>query len=272
MYLKSGIDNCACQEYEPQKVRRRRPLATLKLETVRPGVGAVTVVATSVEEDKAFYKQSYFVPRVLSALASFAVILGGYALAYWVIKPEEPGLKVGPEVTIFAFLYIAAQAIERALEPISVLIPSPKEEKETADEKKGEAQASINSLIGGASNAEALAGVDTSSAKNTLKEAAQAKDRAATLRTLRMMVLWGLASALGFLISAYLGLYLLDSVTADPTEGEAATAPKRWLDILVTGLAIGGGTKPLHDLITKIEKSKEKDEQAEETTTTTVTA
>jgi hypothetical protein len=33
------------------------------------------------------------------------------------------------------------------------------------------------------------------------------------------------------------------------------TAPL-WMDIAVTGLAVGAGTKPLHDLISKIEKSK----------------
>jgi hypothetical protein len=35
-----------------------------------------------------------------------------------------------------------------------------------------------------------------------------------------------------------------------------------WLDIVVTGLAIGSGTKPLHDLIKNIEKAKEGKEAA----------
>jgi hypothetical protein len=57
-----------------------------------------------------------------------------------------------------------------------------------------------------------------------------------------------IASLLGMLSSGYLGMFLLRVIGV-------TTAPL-WMDIAVTGLAVGAGTKPLHDLISKIEKSK----------------
>ena len=78
---------------------------------------------------------------------------------------------------------------------------------------------------------------------------------------------WALASVLGLLLSATLGLYLLhivglrgDGLAADGSwTGGILTAGgvRHMLDILVTGLAIGGGTKPLHDLISNLQTSKD---------------
>jgi len=77
---------------------------------------------------------------------------------------------------------------------------------------------------------------------------------------------WALATILGLLLSATLGLYLLhivglrsDGLAADGTWtagiGNAAGI-RHMLDLLVTGLAIGGGTKPLHDLISNLQATK----------------
>ncbi len=72
-------------------------------------------------------------------------------------------------------------------------------------------------------------------------ESAQAKaDRA--------IVVGGIALLLGIALSLILGLRFLSAVEVQ--------SPPRWLDVFVTGLVIAGGTKPLHDLIGTIEKSK----------------
>lgn len=59
--------------------------------------------------------------------------------------------------------------------------------------------------------------------------------------------------ALGFIIAVIaaevLGLYFLDAIGRNDVSKN--------LDVIVTALAIGGGTKPLHDLIKRIEKAKE---------------
>lgn len=64
----------------------------------------------------------------------------------------------------------------------------------------------------------------------------------------RVLVIGGLAFVLGIAASLALGLRFLSAVQV--------TSPPRWLDVVVTGLVISGGTKPLHDLIGVIEKAK----------------
>lgn len=78
---------------------------------------------------------------------------------------------------------------------------------------------------------------------------------------------WAVASVVGLLFSGTLGLYLLHTVGL---HGDGVVADDNWrfglmswpglrhmLDILVTGLAIGGGTKPLHDLISNLQSAKD---------------
>lgn len=66
---------------------------------------------------------------------------------------------------------------------------------------------------------------------------------------LTTVLVWGIASFLGIVLSGWLGLALLRSVGVPSTP--------RVLDIIVTGLAIGGGSKPLHDLISNLQASKD---------------
>jgi hypothetical protein len=77
---------------------------------------------------------------------------------------------------------------------------------------------------------------------------------------------WELATVLGLLLSATLGIYLLhivglrsdglgkDGIWAAGPVGAAGI--RHMIDLLVTGLAIGGGTKPLHDLISNLQAAK----------------
>jgi hypothetical protein len=50
-------------------------------------------------------------------------------------------------------------------------------------------------------------------------------------------------------LSSALNITLLQAI-----RGEGSGQPPFWADLLVTGLVVGAGTKPLHDLITKLEK------------------
>jgi len=77
---------------------------------------------------------------------------------------------------------------------------------------------------------------------------------------------WALASVLGLLLSATLGMYLLhivglrgDGLAANGTWASgilSAAGIRHSIDLLATGLAIGGGTKPLHDLISNLQAAK----------------
>jgi hypothetical protein len=73
------------------------------------------------------------------------------------------------------------------------------------------------------------------------------------------MVAWAAATTLGMFASAQTGIYLLAMLVTKSTAPQA-------VDILATGLVIGGGTKPLHDLITRVQAAKEKSQDPAEAT------
>jgi hypothetical protein len=70
-------------------------------------------------------------------------------------------------------------------------------------------------------------------------------------RRLTAVVTWGVATGLGFLLCAVLNITLLQAVRAN-----GSGQPPFWADLLVTGLVVGAGTKPLHDLVANIERGK----------------
>ena len=126
-------------------------------------------------------------------------------------------------------LFIMALAIERALEPFS--------RKLGPDTTKLKAQRD-----------EALAGGRAAGQKGRVPEF---QDAIEIQRRLTAVVTWGVATALGFLLCAVLNITLLQAVRAS-----GSGQPPFWADLLVTGLVVGAGTKPLHDLVANIERGK----------------
>ena len=59
-------------------------------------------------------------------------------------------------------------------------------------------------------------------------------------------MLWGVASVLGFLLAWLLGLWFIKAagIQIDP-----------WYDRILSGILLGSGTKPLHDLISYVQKA-----------------
>ena len=99
-----------------------------------------------------------------------------------------------------------------------------------------------------------------------VKLAAAAQAELDQRRADKVVAYWALATGIGLLLSATLGLYLMhviglqsDGLSADGTWAGTLNAAgiRHALDILVTGLAIGGGTKPLHDLISNLQAAKD---------------
>jgi hypothetical protein len=102
--------------------------------------------------------------------------------------------------------------------------------------------------------------------KAALKLAAGAQAELDQRRADKAVAYWALATSVGLLLSATLGLYLMhvvglqgDGLAADGTWSGTMNAAgvRHSLDILVTGLAVGGGTKPLHDLISNLQAAKD---------------
>jgi hypothetical protein len=79
--------------------------------------------------------------------------------------------------------------------------------------------------------------------------AAYHKAAADSARASRGVIMWGIATLLATVLSAGAGFYLLRMISADP----GWNGVSRWIDALVTGLVVGSGTKPLHDLFTRVQ-------------------
>jgi len=86
-----------------------------------------------------------------------------------------------------------------------------------------------------------LAGTEARTAEQ--QEATVADDRSKTA-----LVTWAAATGLASLAAVGLNITLLGTVL-DPS----SALPIYWLDLLVTGLAVGAGTKPLNDLWTSLQ-------------------
>ena len=125
-------------------------------------------------------------------------------------------------------LFILALAIERALEPYSrKLGPDTTRAKEERDAPQRKASA------------------------------AQDQNAVEMCRRLTGVVTWGAATGLSFLLCAKLNITLMQAVAAN-----GSGQPPFWADLLVTGLVVGAGTKPLHDLVTNIERKQDSPQAA----------
>ncbi len=134
---------------------------------------------------------------------------------------------------------MAAQAIERLLEPFASLL-DPK-----ADESLTDASATAKEAVLAVTTAKEESKAQAKAAAQAALDAAAAKKAdASRWKANRKIIFWALASAVATLAASALQLYFLRAV--------GIAAPPRALDLLATGLIIGAGTKPLHDLATLI--------------------
>jgi|GEM_PF-2824699 len=170
---------------------------------------------------------------------------------------------------VLAPIYIVAQAIERLLDPMASRLKSTvglKTAVKIAHQNTDAAQKKYDAGVKEkASDLDALQDALNTAASAELKE--RAKLRKA--RSERGVILWCIATSISVLVTAALGLGLIAAIS------KAGTFPdKDWLhalDIILTGAAIGAGTKPLHDLISRIEKSKDAADPATKPTSTATT-
>lgn len=162
-----------------------------------------------------------------------AIVLMSLAHRYW-IKPT-PVLKIASSYVPYAGVVAAAAALERFLEPLSNLLMNTKAQtaKQDAAAKKAVAQ-----------TAGADPSKDVAAVQDKAQQAANAQAKADTERANRAIFFWAIASICGIGIAGGFGFFLLQSI---------ATGVNPYLDLAVTGLTIGAGTKPTHDLITSLQ-------------------
>jgi hypothetical protein len=199
----------------------------------------------------------------------------------------------------YAGLFIMALAIERILEPFSGLfIQGMNKKKATSRAAAAQARRAQTAVVASGTRAAVVvpvgqpkrvaaaqqAAADQRTA--AVQRAAAAQKEAAVAQTDhhltqagRAVLMWATASVLAMCVCAALGIFLLRSVqTPGQTPAKAAAAssapgtaedPNRLLDLLVTGLVVGAGTKPLHDLISQVQTSSGSSKAKASATTTT---
>ena len=152
-------------------------------------------------------------------------------LAAWGLHGNTPSsYRIDNQWSAFTGLFILALAIERAIAPFSrKLGPDTSKRKEA--------------------RSRALA---STPADNATEIAVEYHLAVEMCRRLTAVVTWGVATGLAFLLCAQLNITLMQAVRAN-----GSGAPPFWADLLVTGLVVGAGTKPLHDLVSNIERGKQ---------------
>lgn len=219
-------------------------------------------------------------------LSAFVILAAGAAGSYFLWKGLKPADFVpSSNYATYAGLFIMALAIERILEPFSGLfLPATKTKKAASRATAARAKRALTAVAVSGPRAVVVPagpGKKAAVAQRTAvqqtavrraaarKAAAVAQNEAAVAQTAhhrsqsaRAVLMWATASVLAMLVCASLGIFLLRSAEApSPAKTTASPAPSpardpnRVLDLLVTGLVVGAGTKPLHDLITQIQTS-----------------
>jgi hypothetical protein len=155
-----------------------------------------------------------------------------WILYRFAIKPHPLG--IAKNYVPYAAVIAVAAALERLLEPLSQLFMPSDAAKDKAVQSKSGAQIAAADPTKPAEDVKPM--VDT---------AADSQAEADKLRTNRAIVFWAIASICGFVISGWFGLFLLQAIATGPVNS--------FLDLAVTGLTIGAGTKPTHDLITSLQ-------------------
>ena len=183
----------------------------------------------------------------ISIPAIVIVVIAAAAALHWSHDPNYkiPGSGAKPiaGLSLFALFFVAALALERFLEPIAALVPSVDQAANDFGAKKAAAAKAV------AKAHQTHAQTDLDDAQKTLDDAATALATVDRHKGDRVIALWTIATVLGIVGAAALKLYFLRVVGI-------AHVP-RGLEIAATGLIIGAGTKPLHDLVSSLQDSKD---------------
>jgi hypothetical protein len=172
-------------------------------------------------------------PASFGAVLTAFVLIGGAGVGSWALWSRGGGgevIRPPDTVAVFGILIVFAAAIERILEPFSRWLPGRRVE---AAVQRAEAELANLSREATATERAALAGL---------------RERADRGRGNRTIVAWGIAVAVATLASTAGGFYLLHAIAGPEWKGLPV-----WIDGIVTGIMVGSGTKPMHDLISRIQ-------------------
>ena len=166
----------------------------------------------------------------------YGAVLAGIGVGIGLLEWRNPtAFMPNAGISVFAPLYILAQGIERLLEPLSAFIKAPS------------ATTDPNGARTNVKKTEAVDGVNQAIVKGDGQSAANWQRVVDTVRRNGTVIVWGAASCIGIILCGLLGLFMLRMV--------GFTSVPKEIDVVISGLAVGSGTKPLHDLISNLQQS-----------------
>jgi hypothetical protein len=151
-------------------------------------------------------------------------------------KGASPRVVTVEGLNAFALFYVMAFVVERLMEPFaSISALTPAHHEKARDQHLAVARSAT----------------DRTAQDDALDAAAAEQAHVDRWRADRTLIVMGVATVIGAAFAAKLRLYFLVAV------GVVPGTVSHGVNVFVTALVIGGGTKPLHDLITRIQKSKD---------------
>jgi hypothetical protein len=207
----------------------RRPTAVGRaMVPATPGTVTPPVDASVAEQAAAVPSRP---ARIWAVLGGLGLIGAGGVGAFNIQQMVTPSIfEMGDQMSTFGALLVFAGAVERILEPFSRFMPGRSEQHQYE-----RAVADMDNGVPGAMNA-----------------AAHFKAAMDSARSSRAVLMWGLATCTATLLSASAGFCLMRMLSNNPTSWNGISY---WADCLVTGLVVGSGTKPVHDLLTRFQPS-----------------
>lgn len=184
-------------------------------------------------------------------------IAGGYiavvvaaAVAVLLASKNDVTIGVSEGFAPFAVIYLVAQAIERGLQPFTYLLGKA--------EEKGKAKEHLR--VAKSSRSIAFAMEESGPALNAADKIVDEQKKLDVIVADRAILFWAIATVVSLLVCGLLELGLIQSIAK--VTGDSGEPPNwfRYTDVIVTGVAIGAGTKPLHDFIAFVQNAKQKSE------------
>lgn len=184
----------------------------------------------------------------IGVLAMLIVLAASAVANTWVDRDDLSSLAVAEGITVFAIPLLLAQAVERLIEPLASGFS---DWKEDAAKQQEEAAEEVSLRHQQLSVATAKGRADVDDEVLAYKQATRRRDGlhedVKTIERNRAIWIWSLATVISTAVCAAVGFSFLELIGVDPVVGG------EYADLLVTGLIVGSGTKPLHELISRLE-------------------
>jgi hypothetical protein len=178
-------------------------------------------------------------PDLVYMFGGYAAVIISGAIAVWWASKHNLTMETSEGFAPFAIIYVVAQALERGLQPFTFLVGKAKEKSEVKQDLTAAKREQAHDKV------------------------AEKQKRLGVIQADRAILFWAIATCPALLICGVLDLGLIQSI-AHVSNG--SNEVPHWfdrVDVVITGVAIGSGTKPLHDVLAFVQNAKQKSEPVE---------